>query len=79
MLGFVRRNTKDFRNPLCLKNMYCSLVGSNLEFGSLFWSNDYSTYLNDLDNIQYKFVKRIAYISNCSISRDSLHLVQNRS
>jgi len=33
MLGFINRNTKDFRNPICLKNLYTPLVRSNLEFG----------------------------------------------
>jgi len=75
-MGFIYRNTKDLRNHMCLKNLYCSLVTSNLEFGSLIWSNNYSTYINDLNNIQYTFLKIIAYVSHCSISRDSFHLVQ---
>lgn len=57
--------------------MYNSLVRSILEFGSLVWSNNYSTYLNDLNNVQYKFLKRIAYVTHCAISRDSFLLVQD--
>lgn len=36
-----------------------SLVRSNLEFGlfiSLIWSYNYLQYINDLDNIQHKFL-----------------------
>jgi len=77
MLGFINRNTKDFKNPMCLKNLYTSLVRSNLEFGSLIWFNNYSTYSNELKNIQYKFLKRVAYTTHCIISRDSFLLVQN--
>jgi len=53
MLGFITRNTKDFRNSICLKKSYTSLVRSNLEFDSLIWSHNYSTYSNELNNIQY--------------------------
>jgi hypothetical protein len=60
MLGFITRNTKDFKNPICLKNLYTSLVRSNLEFGSLIWSNNYFTYSNELNNIQYTFLKRVS-------------------
>lgn len=38
VLGFINRNTKGFRNPLCLKTLYTSLVRSNLDFGSVIWS-----------------------------------------
>jgi len=27
MLGFITRNTKDFKNPICLKILYTSSVG----------------------------------------------------
>lgn len=77
MLGFINRNTKDFKNPLCLKTLYTSLVRSNLDFGSVIWSCKYLTYINDLDNVQYKFLKRISYLSNIPLSRDSLHLTQD--
>jgi hypothetical protein len=77
MLGFINRNTKDIRNPLCLKSLYFSLVKSNLECGSLIWSNHYSTYINNVNNIQFKFLKKIAYLIHGQISRDSFHLVQD--
>jgi len=49
MLDFINRNTKDLRNHFCLNNLGIYFkVRFNLEFGSLIWSNNYSTYLNDL-------------------------------
>jgi len=45
MLGFINRNTQQFKNVLCLKNVYCSLVRSSLEFGSFIWSQNLSTYI----------------------------------
>jgi hypothetical protein len=32
MLGFILRNTRRFKNIQGLKTLYCSFVGSNLEF-----------------------------------------------
>jgi hypothetical protein len=48
----------------------------------LFWLNlDHSTYNTDLDNVQFKFLKRIAHVigytlSNCSVRhlKDSIEL-----
>jgi hypothetical protein len=77
MLGFINRNTKDFRNPLCLNTLYTSLVGFNLDFSSVIWFCEYLSYINDLDNVQYQFLKRISYLSNIPLSRDSLHLTQD--
>lgn len=59
MLGFINRNTKEFINLLCLKNLFCSLVRSNHEYGSLIWYNHCSTYINnDFNSMQYKFLKK---------------------
>jgi hypothetical protein len=57
--------------------LYTSLVRSNLDFGSVIWSCKYLTYINDFDNVQYKFLKRISYLSNIPLSRDSLYLTQD--
>lgn len=51
MLSLTYRNTKDFRNPWCIKIVYSSLVGSILEFGSIIWINNYLSYINDINNI----------------------------
>lgn len=53
-----------------------SLVRSNLVFGSLIWSSNYSKYINELDNVQYTFLKRISYITNIHITRDTLTLLK---
>jgi len=49
------------------KKLYNSLV---------IWSNNYSTFSNKLNNIQYKYLKTVAFITQCTISRDSFLLVQ---
>lgn len=45
-----------------------SLVRSNLEFGLLIWSSNYSKYINELNNVEQKFLKKISYISNIYIN-----------
>jgi hypothetical protein len=75
MLGFILRNTKEFKNIQVLKTLYCSLVRSNLEFGSLIWSQNSTVQL--VDNVQYKFLKSIAFRLNLPISRDSSSLVRH--
>jgi len=77
MLGFINRNTQHFKQPSSLKTLYCSLVRSSLEFGSIIWSQNLSTYLNDLEAVQYKFLKRIAYVSNMPISSNLFKPVQH--
>jgi len=78
MLGFINRNTQHFKQPSSLKTLYCSLyiVRSSLEFGSIIWSQNRSKYLNDLETVQYKFLKRIAYVFNLPVSSNLFKPVQ---
>lgn len=68
MPGFIKRNTQNFKQLSSLKTLYCSLVRSSMEFGSIFWSQNLCTYLNDLEIFQYKLLKRITYVFNMPIS-----------
>lgn len=56
MLGFVRRTTKDFTNPLTIKNLYCSLVRSNLEYAAIIWDPAYQIYINRIESVQKRFL-----------------------
>lgn len=55
ILGFVKRITKDFKNIKCIKTLYCSLVRSILEYGSVVWSPSYNIHSNRLESVQKKF------------------------
>lgn len=70
-LGFVNRNTQKFKNITCLKNLYCSLVRSSLEFGSLVWFQNLSTYNKEIENLQHKFLKRLAFVTNSPLTNES--------
>lgn len=39
VLGFIKRTCSDFYDPLCMKVLYCSLVRSLLEYGTVLWNN----------------------------------------
>lgn len=59
MLGFIYRNTENFKNINSMKMLYFSLVMSHLELGSMVWSPNYALYINQVENVQYKFLKLI--------------------
>lgn len=61
MLGFMIRQTMDFKNPELSKILYCSLVRSILEYGSQIWYPYQSTYKESLEKVQYKFVKHYVF------------------
>lgn len=50
---------------------------SVLGFASVVWPKSLSTYIYNLGTIQYKLLKRIAYMNNLFNSRSSLISMQN--
>ena len=61
VLGFIKRNSKDFSNINTIKLMYTSLVRPHLEFCTNLWSPYYKTYIDKLDSVQRKFLRYIAF------------------
>ena len=61
MLGFVKRNTKDFLNIPSIKLLYCSLVRPHLEYCSSVWSPSYNVHIQAIENVQHKFLRYIAF------------------
>lgn len=59
MLGFVTRSTKDLRDPLSFKILYCSLVRSILEFASCIWNPSYNYYSGRIERIQHHALKTL--------------------
>lgn len=68
VLEFIRRQCHDFKNIDCLKTLYCSVVCSNLEYGTLIWNPYQYNLISRLDNIQSYFLRYISYkfSMNCS-------------
>lgn len=57
MLGFIRRNSKDFRDVYTLKSLYVSLVRSLLEYCSIIWNPYHLGQTNRIERIQKIFTK----------------------
>jgi len=69
ILGF--RNCTDFDDSLALKSIYCSLVRSICEYGSIIWSPhnwDSGGHKHIIEKIQHKFLRFLSF--KCSIVRE---------
>lgn len=61
MLGFMKRISYDFDDLLALKSIYCALVRSQLEFGSVVWSPFYGAHINKIEAVQKNFARYILW------------------
>lgn len=59
-LGFILRNSKDFKNAKTVVTLYTSHVKSILEYASPIWSPSTSTKIKQLETVQHKFLRFIA-------------------
>lgn len=61
MLGFVHRNTRDFKDLQTFKILYCALVRPILNYCTIVWSPTYSTTQIRVEKVQQKFLRLCAY------------------
>ena len=61
MLGFLKRNTREFKDFLTLKSLFCSLVRSVLEYGSIIWNPGYQVHCDRFERVQKSF-SRLALV-----------------
>lgn len=57
VLGFIRRSSNFLKNNDVIKLLYCSLVRSRLEFGSVIWNPFYANQSDMIENVQKKFLR----------------------
>lgn len=76
-LGFITRYSKYF-TPNTFKLLYCSLVRSGLEYASVIWAPHYNNHVLELERVQRKFLRTLAFRSNIRIHNDQdYHLNYN--
>lgn len=56
MLGFIKRRASEFNNVWVTKTLYCSLVRSILEYGSVVWNPYHEVHSKRIESIQKKFL-----------------------
>lgn len=61
ILGFINRNSKDFKNPNTYKILYYTFIRSILEYASSVWSPYYKQYINQIESVQHAFLRSLAY------------------
>lgn len=60
-LGFLKRNTADFKSIACIKILYNSLVRSKLEYACKVWDSGTTLHRNKVETVQNKFLKYLYY------------------
>lgn len=60
VLGFIKRLSIGF-SIFTFKRLYCSLVRSILEYGSVVWSPNYRVHIETIERIQHRFLRTTAF------------------
>ncbi|XP_045453474.1 uncharacterized protein LOC123662715 [Melitaea cinxia] len=66
LLGFIRRNTADFKRTDCITRIYNALVRSILEYAVSAWNPHYRAHVNRLERVQRSFTRYLAFKDNTS-------------
>lgn len=61
LLGFIKRNTANFRDVACLKLLYVTLVRPHLEVNSIVWAPYFQKYSTAIERVQRKFLRYVAF------------------
>ena len=56
VLSFVKRWSKEFRDPYITKTLYTTLVRPILEYGSVVWNPSYQIHSDKLESVQKQFL-----------------------
>jgi hypothetical protein len=51
MFGFIKRLSREFRDPYTLKVLYVAYVRSKLEYANCIWQPFYVTHINRIERI----------------------------
>ncbi|CAB0007927.1 unnamed protein product, partial [Nesidiocoris tenuis] len=62
-LGFLKRTTPEFSSILAILLLYKTVVRPLMEYASVVWSPCYETHKNELERVQSKFLRYLAFKS----------------
>lgn len=81
MYGFIVRNSRQFNNLKCIRQLYISFVRSILEYCSIIWSPYYRYQIYNVEKIQNKFLRYLNYketgVYDITIPKEDLLLQYN--
>ncbi|KAL1448351.1 hypothetical protein WDU94_015562 [Cyamophila willieti] len=61
ILGFINRNSKQFRNHKTFIILFFSLVRPILEYATVIWAPYYNNQISKLESVQHRFLRYLAY------------------
>ena len=61
-LGFILRNSRDFKSLSTLRLLFITFVRSKLEYASIVWSPSYNLHITLLEKVQRRFFKSSTFI-----------------
>jgi hypothetical protein len=77
-LGFIRRDSSNFDSSKCLSVLYCSLVRSLLEYGTVVWSLYTLGNMRRLDRVQNRFLNFASYRLNIPHPPHDYSIISNK-
>lgn len=78
MLGFLFRQCKNFKNPSTYVMLYNAFVRTILEYASTVWNPQYAKYVDMIEKIQNKFIKRLDHRFHCFDTSNFVSLMKRR-
>lgn len=61
MLGFIIRNTREFKDVRTFRSLYLSLVRPILLYASPIWTPNYNVHITKLEKVQHRFFRYAAF------------------
>ena len=78
LLGFVKRNCKDFKNVNAIKSIYIALVRTSIEYANVIWNPYQKTLIKRIESVQRRFIKFLSFkASVCYEQNDYLTLCKH--
>ncbi|HEY6437549.1 MAG TPA: hypothetical protein VIY47_13235 [Ignavibacteriaceae bacterium] len=71
-LAFIKRRSKEFKDPYVTKTLFCSLVRSKLEYASVVWNSNCVSSVSKIESVQKQFL--LFALRNLGWRRDTFSL-----